>query len=120
MEPFEGHDVIKSGIEMPGAGGGLNKALSVDELEKHHGDRFVVAVEVEVVKVRHDTIKDTQALQRVHVLRVDNATIIESDVVAEALDAQRVKVEEAKGITRLPYEDTDAPDIEDGAEPSEA
>lgn len=119
MEPFEGHDVIKSGIEMPGAGGGLNKALAVDELERHIGDRFVVAVEVEVVKVRHDSIRDTQALERVHVLRVDNATIISSDAVAEALDAQRVKVEEAKGITRLPYEDPDADDDPDGAIPAE-
>ncbi len=119
MEPFEGNDVIKSGIEMPGAGGGLNKALAVDELDRHIGDKFVVAVEVEVVKVRHDSIKDTQALERVHVLKVLNATVIDADAVAEALEQQRIKVEQAAGVVRLPYEDPDAADEPDGDAPAE-
>ena len=116
LEPFDGRDVIASGVELANASGGLNKALAVDRIELHHGDRVVVAVEVEVTKVRFDGIKDTDALNRVHVMRVENATILtDPAVVNEALEAQRVRVEEAQGVTRLPYNDQadEAEDVDD-------
>jgi hypothetical protein len=110
LQDFEGKAVRSSGVEMPGASGGLNKALFVDELELHHGDTGVIAVEYEVVKLRFDPIKDTDDLQRVHVLRVTGATQIDSDLVAEALEQQATRVEEANGVHRLPYTDPDDAD----------
>lgn len=115
LSPFEGHDVIASGVEMPGAGGGLNKALRVNHLELHHGDRVVIVLDCEVTKLRFDSVKDTEALERVHVLRVDNATTIDEALVSEALEAQRIRVEEAQGVHRLPMDgdhttDPDTPD----------
>lgn len=122
LTPFEDRDVIGSGIEMPGASGGLNKALRVNELELHHGDRGTVVIEFEVVKVRHDQVKDTQALERVHVLRVDNAAIIDPELVGELLEAQRLRVEEANGVNHLPFEDIDddADDVDDPADDAPA
>lgn len=117
LSPFDDREVIASGVEMPGASGGLNKALAVDELEMHHGDRVVIAVECEVVKVRFDQVKDTPALQRVHVMRVDNAAVLEADLVEEILEKQRIRVEEAQGVKRLDFADPDdADDPGDGAE----
>lgn len=113
MQPFEGREVIKSGMTLPGASGGLNKALAVDELEKHIGDKFTVAIDVEVRDVSFKGVKDTQALERVTVLTIDNATIIDRDIVAEALEAQRERVEQAGGVHRLQYEDGDEPDDPD-------
>lgn len=110
---FEGHDVIASGIEMPGASGGLNKALRVNNLQLHHGETVRVVIEAEVVKVRHDAVKDTEALERIHVLKVENAAVVDEELVAEILDAQRVRVEEAAGVTRLPYAEGVAEDTDD-------
>jgi hypothetical protein len=113
LQPFEGHDVISSGVEMPGASGGLNKALTVNNLELHHGDTVTLVIEAEVKKVRMDPIKETDALQRVHVLQVQNAATIEGDLVAEVLEQQRIRVEESRGVTRLDYTDEDPADDPD-------
>jgi len=110
---FEGRDVLSTGIEMPGAGGGLNKALAIDNLSLHIGDAGTLVIEYEVGKVRHDPIKDTEGVQRVHVLRVTMAAQIDPDAVAEALEQQRIRVEESMGVKRLPLgvaADPDAPD----------
>jgi hypothetical protein len=117
LEPFEEHDVIASGVEMPGASGGLNKALAVNELEHHHGDRVILAIDATVVKVRFDEVPDTNGcLQRVHVLRVNNAVPISAKAVERELDRQQDRRDKAAGITKLPgitpeaQEDPDAPD----------
>lgn len=116
LTPFEDRDVVASGIEMPGASGGLNKALAVNSLEMHHGERGTVVIEFEVVKVRHDKVKDTDVLERIHVLRVDNAAIIDPGLVEELLEQQRRRVEEAKGVQSLPYDDDEADDVDDPAD----
>lgn len=113
LQAFEGHDVIASGVEMPGASGGLHKALSVNDLELAHGDEGVIAIAYKVKKVRFDPVSDTEALERVHVLAITNATPIDAAAVAGALEAQRLRIEEAKGVARLPYEG------DDGGEPEE-
>ena len=110
LTPFEGRQVIRTGVEMPGASGGLNAALAVDAMELHHGDTVVLAIEATVAKLRFDPIKDTEAVQRVHVLKVTNATRIDPGVVAEALAEQRRRSDEAKGVVQLNYTDDDAPD----------
>jgi hypothetical protein len=119
LTTFEGHEVYASGIEMPGASGGLNKALRVDEMELHHGDRVTIVVDCEVTKVRFDPVKDTDGLERVHVLRVLNASTIDESVVRDALDDQARRVEAARGVHALPgpgedgYNDDADPDAAD-------
>lgn len=116
LQTFEGKDVRASGVEMPGASGGLNKALVVDNIEWHHGDKGVLVIEYEVVKVRFDPVKDTNDLQRVHVLQVQGAAQIDTDLVADVLAEQKKRIDEAAGVVQLPYEDTDSPD-EPGDDP---
>lgn len=117
LQDFEGKQVLSSGVEMPGASGGLNKALVVDDLELHHGDKGTIVIEYEVVKLRFDQVKDTPGVQRVHVLKVTGAAQVDSDLVADVLAQQAVRVEEANGVHRLPYTD---PDAADEPEPVEA
>ena len=107
---FEGRPILSTGFELPGASGGLNAALAVDGLILHHGDKTHLVLEVDTVKVRFDPIKDTEGVQRVQVLKVLMAAQIDADAVADALDKQRIRVEEAAGVTRIPYPDDDPAD----------
>jgi len=113
QKEFEGLPVLSSGVTMPGASGGLNKALTVSGLELHKDDEVVLAVHCKVSELRFPPVPDTNGVQRVHVLKVENATVIDHGTVADALEAQRVKVEESRGVTRLPYADTDEADDSD-------
>jgi hypothetical protein len=116
MQPFEGIPVVSSGFTMPGASGGLNAALTVNNLELHKDDEIVLAISCKVRALNFPPVKDTDGVQRVHVLDVKGVAVIDEDTVAEALEAQRVRVEEAQGIKRLPpgdadvYSDDDEPD----------
>lgn len=116
LTPFEGKEVVSSGFEAPGAGGGFHKALTVSNMEKEHGEEFTLAVRVKVKKIRHDPMsEDAPILQRVHVLTVLHAAEISDEAVADALDAQQRLIEEAEGVKRLNFEganDDDAPDAE--------
>jgi hypothetical protein len=117
LTPYEGRDVVSSGFEAPGAGGGFHKALKVNDMERHHGEEFTLAVRVQVTKVRYDRVDDdSPVLQRVHVLKVLHAAEIDESVVADALDAQQRLIEEKAGVTRLDFDesgDADEPDATD-------
>src|SRR5688572_345326 len=104
---FEGTPVHSTGFTMPGASGGLNAALVVDNLVLHKDEVLTLAFQVKVRDINHKAMKDTPGWQRVHVLDVQNATMIPSDAVADLLEAQRRRVEEAQGIQHLDFE---APD----------
>lgn len=123
LQPFEGTAVVSSGFTMPGASGGLNKALTVNDLELHKGDKLTLAIECTVKQLNFPPVKDTDGVQRVHVLDVDGVAVIDGATVAEAIQAQALRVERAMGVERLPDGDTDPytdPDPADEAEPAEA
>lgn len=108
LTPFEGNEVVQVGVELPGAAGGLRAALRVDPREFHQGDKVYVVHETTCTKVRFEPIdkSDPKGPQRrVHVLAVASATTVDADLVATQLDAQRERIEAAKGIQRLPYDD---------------
>jgi hypothetical protein len=107
LTPFGVKDVIRAGIEIPGAAGGLREAMKFEPVELDHDQEVYVVLHCRVNKVRFDEIKDTDALARVHVLQVvdGGGALIEPSLVKEHLDAQneriRIAREEAKGIKRL-------------------
>lgn len=109
LEPFEGSQVIGVGIELPGAGGGLREALTIDPVVFHKGDEFHVVLRCKTGKVRFDPVKDTDAVRRVHVGDVLDAAIVDADDVKEMLEAQALRIEEARGIQRLEFDD-DSPE----------
>ena len=99
LSEFEGLEVTQSSIEIPGAAGGFRDALKVDPIELHKGNVIYAVLECEVQKIRHDSLdKDdlTGAQERVHILRVTNATLVDRALVAEPLDAQAERIAHAK------------------------
>ena len=109
LPDFEGRPVIGVGIEIPGAGGGLRDALTIDPQVFHYDDVVHVVVKGKVGKLRFDPVKDAgQAVRRIHVLDVVDAAIVSGDEVAAMLEAQAAAIEEARGIQRLDFsEDTE-------------
>lgn len=99
---FDGRDVIMTSVAVTNAGDGLSQSLAVDPREIHIGDSGVIALEYVCTKVGFVEIKDTECLNRVATLKAGTATIIDRETVAEALDAQALKIERAKGVERLP------------------
>lgn len=102
---FDGKEVAATSIVITNAGDGLSKAMQVDPVLLEHGERVVIVLEGEVVKVRMDPVsKDmTHLLVRVQIVKAETAALIDRDVVAKILDAQAEKIERAKGISRLPF-----------------
>lgn len=109
LQPFDGRDVLRTAIAVTNAGDGLSDAMSVDPRELHVGETVYLLIEAEVAKIRFESIKDTEALARVHVLRAGTATFMEADQAEQAIDTMRDRVLKAKeaerGISRLPYDD---------------
>lgn len=104
LTKFEGRKVDAVGIEIRNAAGGLQDAMKVDPEEWHLEDEITVVIRCRVTKIRHDPLKDTDGLRRVHILTAEEATVIEDDLVADALDEQKRRIEEVLGVQRLPIE----------------
>lgn len=104
---FEGRDIVQTAVAVTNAGDGLSQSLTVEPQILHVGDTGAVVLEYEVTKIGFAPVKDTEVLVRVATLRAGNATLIDRAVVADALDANTVKIEQARGVTRLPLGDPD-------------
>ncbi len=104
---FDGREVIGTTIAITAAGDGLSAALSVEPQVFHHGQVVNVVLQCEVTKVGFVPVKDTDRLQRVHTLRAGIATIVEASLVEEVLYAQKVKLDEARGIQAIPFDGDD-------------
>lgn len=113
FRPVDGMRILASGVSMPGASGGLNKALSVNGLQLDHGEEITLVISCRVKELRYPEIKDTDGFQRHHVLEVLEVAPIDPEAVAAAMDEQRVKLEQAQGVHRLPLGDPDGPDDEE-------
>ena len=98
LQPFEGLDVIQSGIRIVRAGDGLSAALAAGPVELHQGDEVYVLLKCEVTKITHETIKDVDALRWVHTLGALLGTIV------DAIEAQKKRNLEAAGVREL-FED---------------
>jgi len=105
LHSFDGREVIMSTIAIIGAGDGLSQALSIDPREYHHGQQVDVVLRCEVTQVGFKPIKDTDRLERKHTLRAGIATIVDASLVEEVIEAQRVKIETAAGVQRIPFDD---------------
>lgn len=117
LSDFEGQEVIRCQIEVPGAAGGLRDALKFEPIEMRIGEEAVLVMKVRCKKVRHDEVKDTGALSRVHVLEpLDDLTaFVDESLVKEVLDGQAARVrlarEAAAGVQRLALVDDEEADL---------
>ena len=108
LSKFDGREVLNTTVAIRNAGDGLSKALGVDPVELHHGEDVYVVLHCTVDKVRFDPIKDAEdCLTRVHMLKAGDATMVDGDLVAEQLEAQARRIEEADGVHRLPFDDNE-------------
>lgn len=111
LTPFEGRDTEAVGIEIRNAAGGLNEALSVDPAEWHRDEEVTVVLRCNVDKIRFDPVKDSDGNRRVHILTANAATVVDGDIVKEQLEEQQRRIEEAKGVERLPFDEGLAADL---------
>lgn len=103
LHKFEGREVIGTKVKITGAGDGLSQALAIDPEELSLGETVYVVLECVVDKVIHERVKDTEALTRVQSLKAGTATLVDKSLVDEKLEAQRVKIERARGVERLDF-----------------
>lgn len=100
LDPFEGLETIRSGIEIPGAAGGLRDALKVAPMQAHRADKVFVVLECQVAKIRHDPAKvddeDDPAWVRVHIMDTLGAAIVDEELVRQALDEMAQRIQAAK------------------------
>lgn len=101
LSSFEGLAVVGCSIELPSAAGGLREALRVDPVEFHHGDEFHVTFKCKVRKVRFDPVDKDEPdsdQHRVHVADVVQATLVDEELVRDALSSQADRIAQAKEI----------------------
>lgn len=104
LHKFEGREVIGTKVAITGAGDGLSQAMAIEPVELSLGQTVTVAVECVVDKITYEQVtKDNTALVRVQRLKAGTATIIDPSLVAEALESQRIKIEQSKGVERLDF-----------------
>lgn len=103
-------DVLSSSVKITKTGDGLSKAMSIEGAELHHGQTVLVLLECTVIDVQTPQVKDTDGVQRKHVLEAGRATIVEGKAFDKALDDMSKKIEKAAGVQRI---------FDDNGEPAE-
>lgn len=114
LHKFEGREVIGTKVAIANAGDGLSEALAIDPEELSHGTTVYVVLECVVDSVTFKRVKDTEALTRVQRLKAGTATLVDKAMVGEVLEAQRVKIEHAKGVERLDFTEGDEGEPKEG------
>jgi hypothetical protein len=114
LSQFEGHEVTEVGVEMPNAAGGLQAAMKFDPVELEIADEGYVVLHYQVKKVRHEPIEKDDfegPLRRVHVLSVNEAALVDDELVADHMASQRERIkkaqDEAKGTMSLDLDGDD-------------
>lgn len=103
LKPFEGREVSSTSIRITNAGDGLSEALEIDPLTLRIGERVYVVLECDVSKIRHEPRKaakgeesDPTDLVRVQILRASAATLVDKELVGDAIAAQKDRIQAAK------------------------
>jgi len=107
LRKFEGRDVIGTKVAVSNAGDGLSEALAIDPNELVIGATYYVVLECVCDRIAHIAVKDTTSLQRVQRLRAGTASLVDKELVADVLEEQRVKNEQARGVERLDFTEGD-------------
>jgi hypothetical protein len=110
LPDYQGRTVARTTISIRNAGDGLSEGLSIDPQVLPLGAVVHVVLECTVVGHDHDVMKQAPELLVLdQVLKAGTGTLIDAEVVKEAVrqQAERIQLakEAAKGITRLPYGD---------------
>jgi hypothetical protein len=106
-DPFDGQPIVKTTVALRDVGDGLSEAVATDAQVLHSGETVTVVIEA---RVDHFVIKPLDKddpggpLVLGYVLKgTDRATITgaQEQVLAQLLDAQQQRNEQARGIERM-------------------
>lgn len=123
LPDYNGRPVVRTAIKITNAGDGLSKGLAIDPQVLDISQTHYVVLECVVDSHEHDRIiaqgNDTGLLVLNQVLVAGTGTLIDADVVKEAIAQQAEKIERAKdaaaGRAKLPYPDELQKQHADGA-----
>lgn len=101
LNQFEGRDTIGTRVRITNAGDGLSESLAVEPEELSLGQKVHIVLEAECSRVHYERVPDSDAVRRVHTLKAGAATLVEYRLVKKVLDTQRIKIEQAAGVTRI-------------------
>ena len=124
LPDFEGLEVVEARAAVTNTGDGLSEAMHFAPFAIHQGQRGFLVLEFECVDVRHpyaDKKKPEDGLARVHILRAETGLLLDDDVIAKAVEAQKEKIaklradeerraKEERGEFSLPFADDDPAD----------
>lgn len=117
LPPYEGQQVVRTTISIRNAGDGLSEGLGIDPQLLAIGSKVYVVLECDVDAHDHKRLKDAPELLVLdQVLKAGTGTLIDADVVKEAIAQQAQKIADAKdavkrnaeakdGVQRIPYDE---------------
>lgn len=110
LPDYQGRTVARTTISIRNAGDGLSEGLAIDPQVLPLGSVVHVVLECTVVGHDHDVMKQAPELLVLdQVLKAGTGTLIDADVVRQAIAQQAEKIQLAKeaaaGTARLPYPD---------------
>lgn len=113
LPEYGGQPVVRTAMKITNAGDGLSAGLAIDPAVLPLGGTVFVVLECVVDSHEHDRImdrgNDTGLLVLNQVLKAGTGTLIDGDVVREAIRDQDEKIQRAKdaaaGRSKLPYPD---------------
>lgn len=103
LRKFEGREVVGTKVAITGAGDGLSDALAIEPDQFDIGQTVFVVIECGVKRIGHELVKDTNSLVRTHTLKAGVATVVPKELVIDAIESMRTKVDEAKGRAGLDF-----------------
>lgn len=103
LHNFEGREVIGVTAKITNTGDGLSKSVALEPIEHELGDEVYLLVKTTVTGVAYKPVKDTSATVRQHTYSATLVTLVDKEFAAEKLEAQRIKIEQAKGVDRLDF-----------------
>jgi hypothetical protein len=110
----DGREVASVSIIITNTGDGLSKSMGVAPvIHKINGRAFVV-LEVVCSKIRHDPIDPKNlggALERVQIYKAEAATFADTKEIRDLLEKQKIALEQAEGVQRLPIGDKDTDEL---------
>lgn len=106
LAKMDGKEVLAVSLAIRNTGDGLSDAMMIDPVELHHGDNVDILVRGRVIDVQSPEIKDTNGVNRKHIVRAFEGIIVSSDIAEPMLADQRARVkkrrEEEAGIDQFP------------------
>lgn len=113
LPEYNGRPVIRTAIKVTNAGDGLSQGLAIDPNVLDIGSTVYIVLECVVDSHEHDRIldkkSDTGLMILNQVLKAGTGTLIDADVVKDAIAEQAEKIELAReaanGTQRLPFDE---------------